>query len=259
MDISDYGFIITRHVNSEKTNKYWNNCVRCIRRFYPFRKIVIIDDNSNQSFVKADYDYRNVTIIQSEFPGRGELLPYYYFLKYAFFKNAVIIHDSVFFHKRIHFEKFDKIKVLPLWHFPSDKENVKNTLRISTNLKNNNRIQSLLNKTDENVLSMNINKQHWRGVFGVQSYINLDFLKYLDMKYSITNMIKSVSCRADRCCLERIFGCLFCTEYNKLNKIKSLFGSIFKYQNWGYSYESYEQDISNNRLPKYIVKVWTGR
>ena len=79
------------------------------------------------------------------------------------------------------------------------------------------------------------------------------------MKYSITYMISAVSCRADRCCLERIFGCLFCTEYNKLNKIKSLFGSIFKYQNWGYSYESYEEDISKNRLPKYVVKVWTGR
>ena len=259
MDINDYGFIITRHVNSEKTNKYWNNCVRCIRRLYPFRKIVIIDDNSNQVFVNADYDYKNVVIIKSEFPGRGELLPYYYFLKYAFFKNAVIIHDSVFFHKRIHFEKFDKIKVLPLWHFPADKENVQNTIRISTNLKNNYNIQTQLNKTDEMVINMNINKQNWRGVFGVQSYINLDFLKYLDMKYSITNMIKAVSCRADRCCLERIFGCLFCTEYNKLNKIKSLFGSIFKYQTWGYSYESYEQDISNNRLPKYVVKVWTGR
>jgi hypothetical protein len=132
MDMNDYGFIITRHVNSEKTNKYWNNCVRCIRRLYPFRKIVIIDDNSNQAFVNADYDYKNVVIIQSEFPGRGELLPYYYFLKYAFFKNAVIINDSVFFHKRIHFEKFDKIKVLPLWHFPGDKENVQNTMRISS-------------------------------------------------------------------------------------------------------------------------------
>ena len=43
----DYGFIITRHVNSEKTNKYWNNAIICIRTFYPQKKIVIIDDNSN--------------------------------------------------------------------------------------------------------------------------------------------------------------------------------------------------------------------
>ena len=53
--MDSYGFIITRHVNSEKTNKYWNKCVRCIRKFYPLRKIIIIDDNSNSDFIKADF------------------------------------------------------------------------------------------------------------------------------------------------------------------------------------------------------------
>jgi hypothetical protein len=259
MDMSDYGFIIARHVNSEKTNKYWNNCVRCIRRFYPFRKIVIIDDNSNQSFVKADFDYKNIEIIQSEHKGRGELLPYYYFLQRKFFNNAVIIHDSVFFHKRIHFERLNKIKVLPLWHFTSDKENVQNTLRISKNLKSNYYLQKLLNKSDDPIMKMEINQQKWRGVFGVQSYINYDFLKYLDIKYGIKNLINAVSCRADRCCLERIFGCLFSIEYKPLSKIKSLFGSISTYQQWGYNYDTYEEDILQKRLPKYVVKVWTGR
>ena len=36
--MDSYGFIITRHVNSEKTNKYWNKCVRCIRTFLPSKK-----------------------------------------------------------------------------------------------------------------------------------------------------------------------------------------------------------------------------
>ena len=40
-----FGFIITRHVNSVKTNNYWNHCVKLIRTFYPLRKIIIIDDN----------------------------------------------------------------------------------------------------------------------------------------------------------------------------------------------------------------------
>ena len=107
--MSSYGFIITRHVNSEKTNKYWNHAVRSIRRFYPFRKIVIIDDNSNQAFVREEYDYKNIQIVKSEYPGRGELLPYYYFYKNKYFDNAVILHDSVFFHKRIHFEKLNNL------------------------------------------------------------------------------------------------------------------------------------------------------
>ena len=61
--MSNYGFIITRHVNSETTNKYWNQSVKLIRSFYPLRKIVIIDDNSDQNFIKADFDYKNLTII----------------------------------------------------------------------------------------------------------------------------------------------------------------------------------------------------
>jgi hypothetical protein len=133
--MSSYGFIITRHVNSEKTNKYWNHAVRSIRRFYPFRKIVIIDDNSNQAFVRADYEYKNIQIVQSEYPGRGELLPYYYFHKNKYFNNAVILHDSVFFHKRIHFEKFKQERIIPLWHFDYN-ENMGNCMRLSKYLNN---------------------------------------------------------------------------------------------------------------------------
>ena len=77
--MDNYGFIITRHVNSAKTNKYWNNSIRCIRRFYPYKKIVIIDDNSNLEFLTAENDNTNVEFIQSQFCGRGELLPYYYY------------------------------------------------------------------------------------------------------------------------------------------------------------------------------------
>jgi GR25 family glycosyltransferase involved in LPS biosynthesis len=51
---------MTRHVNSEKTNNYWNNSILCIRRFYPDVKIIIIDDNSNYEFVKA-VDGRDLT------------------------------------------------------------------------------------------------------------------------------------------------------------------------------------------------------
>jgi hypothetical protein len=51
-----------------------------------------------------DFPYTNVIVLESQHKGRGELLPYYYFLKNKFFENAVIIHDSVFIHKRIQFE-----------------------------------------------------------------------------------------------------------------------------------------------------------
>lgn len=254
--MDSYGFIITRHVNSEKTNKYWNNCIKLIRTFYPYKKIVIIDDRSNYNYVKAEFDYKNLEIINSEFPGRGELLPYYYYLKRKFFKNAVIVHDSVFFHKRINFDLLNGMKVLPLWFFYSDKENLVNTRRISARLKNSILINNKVSN-EFNVLGMNIDK--WYGCFGVQSYINLEFLQFIEQKYGITNLIPVVECRADRCCLERIFGTIFFSESPNLFKMKSLFGDIMKYQKWGYTYDQYIKHIKKGFVPASVVKVWTGR
>ena len=58
--MSDYGFIITRHVNSEKTNKYWNHSVKSLQFFYPDKQIIIIDDNSNEEYVKTEINMKNV-------------------------------------------------------------------------------------------------------------------------------------------------------------------------------------------------------
>jgi hypothetical protein len=251
-----FGFIITRHVNSELTNKYWNHSVKLIRTFYPHRKIVIIDDNSNYNYVKPEFDYRNLQIIQSEFPGRGELLPYYYFLKMKFFKNAVILHDSVFFHRRINFEKINGVNVMPLWFFYSDTENVENTKRIMRSLKN---YQTLESKLTKDVVALGMTHQKWIGCFGVQSYINLNFIEAIENKYNITNLVNVVKTRPDRCCLERIFGCIFSTESPTLYRKKSLFGDIMKYQRWGYSYNEYMQHLKKGTIPRVIVKVWTGR
>jgi hypothetical protein len=253
---TNYGFIISRHVNSEKTNKYWNNNVKLLRTFYPNKLIVIIDDNSKQEYVKADFHYKNIKVIQSEFPGRGELLPYYYFYKNKFFDNAIIIHDSTFIHKKINFEKILGHKVLPLWHFDSDTENLQNTQRIASSLSNNIAIQQRLS-LNENILGLIHLK--WVGIFGVQSFINHTFLCQVQNKYNIFNMISVIKNRKDRCCLERIMGAIFSTEVPRLNIQKSLFGRIFDYQTWGYSYEQYTNDIKNGRLPKLVVKIWSGR
>jgi len=254
--MESYGFILTRHVVSEHTNQYWNQCVKLLRTFYPLKQIVIIDDNSKPEFVRAEFEYQNVTIVQSEFSGRGELLPYYYFIKNAFFDNAVIIHDSVFFHKRIPFESFQNIKVLPLWHFYADKENMENTFRISEVLRNSWEIKKKISLND---MVLGLKHLKWYGCFGCQSYINRQFLLALENKYGLTNMIVTVRNRKDRCCLERIFGAIFFTEYKNIVDRKSLFGDIMKYQKWGYSYNDYKADLKKGTVPKAIVKVWTGR
>ena len=254
-----YGFIITRHVHNNTTNKYWNHCVRCIRRFYPFRKIVIIDDNSNQQFIKADFEYTNVEIVKSEYPGRGELLPYYYFYKNKYFRDAVIIHDSVFFHRRIKFESLGKTTtVLPLWHFEY-KENVENCLRLSNVLhsKHKGAIQQKLALEPVQTFGFRTT-DIWYGCFGVQSYINHQFLSLLQQKYNLFGLLVVVRNRTDRCSLERILGAVFYTENPMLYKRPSLLGNIWKYTKWGTSFGEYCANMEKyRRLP--MVKVWSGR
>lgn len=257
--MSNYGFIITRHVNSEQTNRYWNQSVKLIRTFYHLRQIVIIDDNSDQNFVKADFDYENLTVIQSQFPKRGELLPYYYYLKYKWFPNAVIIHDSLFVHKRIHFETFN-MPVIPLWHHNYDKENLHNLIRIASSLKNNSVLINKIYEKEEFVINLGFSNDKFNLCFGGQCYIKLDFLQLLENKYNITNLVHVIHNRTDRCGLERILGLLFCQEYPKLLKINSLFGDILKKRrSFNYNYNDYMNDLNQKKIIHPFVKVWTGR
>ena len=98
-----FGFIMLRHVNNELTNSYWINCYNCIRTHYPENSIIIIDDNSNYNFITNKELYKT-TIINSEYPKRGELLPYYYYLHNKLFDVAVIMHDSAFINKIYRYE-----------------------------------------------------------------------------------------------------------------------------------------------------------
>ena len=219
---TDYGFILTRYVNSEKTNKYWNQCVKQLIQFYPFRKIVIIDDHSKTEFLKADEPYPNVTIIHSEHQGRGELLPYLYFAVNKWFDYAVIIHDSVFFEQRIPFENY-KFPVIPLWYFPN--------IHIHSHYNNNMKIANILNYP--NILKYNIAKnKKLLGCFGVQSFIKYEFLIYIIKKYGLVRL--------------------------ELRKYQTILGNIFDY-NFGGTYEKYIQDKINNKINKPVIKVFTGR
>ena len=257
--MGSYGFIITRHVNSKQTNKYWNHCVKLIRTIYPLKQIIIIDDNSNQNYVSSEHKYSNLTIIQSEYFQRGELLPYIYYLKYKWFPNAVIIHDSLFFHLKIHFEKLS-VPVLPLWHHSYDKENQFNIIRIASALNNTHNIIKKLLKPNEVVTNMGFSNDKFNLCFGGQCYINLSFLELLQNKYNIVSLVNVIKNRSDRCALERILGAIFCEEYPKLLKINSLFGNIFKHPGaFKYTYYDYKKDLATNKIVCPVVKVWSGR
>jgi hypothetical protein len=244
---TDFGFIMTRHVNSEKTNNYWNINARLLNKFYPNKLIVIIDDNSNKKYLKQLFKLKDILIIQSKYPKRGELLPYIYFLNNKWFESAVIIHDGIFIHKRVSFEKI-KCSVLPLWHFTNS--------HTKTHLKNNLRLANILKYSQ--IIKYNLlNNNAYNGCFGVQSFISHKFLVHLNNKYKIQNLLFYVHTREDRCSLERIMGLLFFLE----TKIKySLIGDISKQHSaFGYTYENYINDIKKKIIPSYIIKVFTGR
>ena len=229
-----FGFIMLRHVNNELTNSYWINCYNCIRTHYPENSIIIIDDNSNYNFITNKELYKT-TIINSEYPKRGELLPYYYYLHNKLFDVAVIIHDSVFINEYIDMS-VDKYKIL--WEFEHDWDQKNDELRM-INVFN-----------DLELTYFYKNKHLWKGCFGAMSIIKHDYLCYINNKYDISKLLNCILNRYNRCSFERVFACLL--QIN--GKKETLLGNIHKYCPWGISFADKDK---YNHLP--LLKCWTGR
>lgn len=243
------GFIITRHVTNEATNRYWNESYRCIRKFYPNEIIMIIDDNSKTKFVKQEDDIflTNCFIIKSEFPGSGELLPYYYFLKYRLFDKAVILHDSVFIQRWIDFDSMTETGC-PLWHFvqyPTD-----NTVEETELLR-------VMDHSDE-LEHLYWNKDLWKGCFGAQVVISYDFLLKLEEKYHFTRLTSKINYREKRSQFERVIAVLLTAENKELETKPSIYGVIYSYIQWGIPYEVYLEQ-RGTILKQELIKVWTTR
>jgi|UniRef100_A0A6C0D3T6 hypothetical protein len=228
------GFIILRHVNNELTNKYWIKCVNSIRQYYPENNILIIDDNSNYEYITEETLYKT-TIINSEYPKRGELLPYYYFLHNKLFDIAVIIHDSVFINKYIDMN-VEKYKII--WDFNHGADQIEDETKMI----------DVFN--DVELKEFYENKDLWTGCFGCMSIITHDYLTYINNKYDISKLLDYVLSRYNRCSFERVIACLLQKEGNK----EVLLGSIHDYCNWGIHFNDIDK---YEHLP--LIKCWTGR
>ena len=229
-----FGFIILRHVNNELTNKYWVKCVNSIRQYYPENNILIIDDNSNYEYITKETLYKT-TIINSEYPKRGELLPYYYYLHNKLFDIAVIIHDSVIVNKYIDMS-VEKYKFL--WEFEHNWDHIEDETRM-INIFNDLELKRFYE-----------NKHLWKGCFGCMTIITHDYLTYVNNKYDISKLLDYVLNRYNRSSFERIIACLL----QKEGKKETLLGNIHKYCKYG---------IKFNEVDKYkhlpLIKHWSGR
>jgi hypothetical protein len=255
IECDDIVFIITRYIKDETTNKYWYNCYSSIRKVYPNVKIIIIDDNSPYKNTNIDNKLVNCKIIKSEYPQRGELLPYYYFHKYKYAKKAIILHDSVFINREIDINNVNTYKFL--WnfrhqHFDPDRD-----------------AYNIISKLNDSKLN-SFYKDHtkWNGCFGSMSIITWNFLDKINTKYNFFDtMLSNIKNRHDRICFEQIFGCI-CTYIDK--RRDTVFGDIHEWRhsiqnkgcklqsNWHIRYDEYNK--CNNIFNKEpIMKVWTGR
>ena len=98
------------------------------------------------------------------------------------------------------------------------------------------------------------------GCFGVQSYISRRFLIHLDMMFNLNALIPLITCRTDRCSLERIMAAMFHVGNPKLYYSKSLLGNISThYKSFKYNFNEYDKDFKHQRIKNKIIKVWTGR
>jgi hypothetical protein len=233
--MTEFGFIMLRHVNNSLTNSYWIHSYNCIRKYYPENKILIIDDNSNYNFITDEKLYKT-TIINSEYPKRGELLPYFYYLSNKLFDSAVIIHDSVFINKYIDFS-VDNYKFL--WEFEHTCDQIEDESKM------------ILCFNDPELTEFYHKRYSWKGCFGGMTIITHDFLTRLNDKYDMSKLLEFITSRYNRCSFERVIACLLQKTYKK----ETLLGNIHQYCPWGIPFnEKYKWEYL---LP--VIKVWTGR
>jgi len=239
-----FGFYILRHVSNEETNELWQHCYQCIRKFHQ-EKIIIIDDNSKKEYLSPlPVD---VELIESDFPGRGEILPYYYFHRDRPFDIAIMLHDSMFLTTKLNIQDFQGLRFL--WKFEDHRFDVPPFYQ---------RLILLLQKSQP-LLQLSTQPDKWVGCFSVMSICHWNAIDFLHKTFNLFHLLKAVVIREDRMGLERCFS-LCCHVAGFVEpKNAAIFGDISNFpRKWGYySWKNYKEENYPKIFP--IVKVWVGR
>ena len=237
-----YVFVILRNIQKTSDNDLWLSAYQSIRQYYT-NQIVIIDDNSSLNTFNGKLV--NTEIIQSEYNGAGEILPYHYFLKEKWADTMIFLHDSMVIHRLFTDDELDH-EVVVHWHFnEKDKAIVKKSVAL---------LSYLTKSTEIEEYALN---GLWNGVFGGASIIDLSVVEMLEEKYKITNLVNFIRTRKQRQLVERVLGMILSYEKN----VTSNFGDIMKYP---YSFQSNNlktamHNISQANYNTAIIKLWRGR
>jgi hypothetical protein len=233
-----FGFIVLRHVSSVSNDIYWKMSYKHIRKYYPENLIIIIDDNSKEEYIDKEFEKTiyKTTIIASEYPGRGELLPYIYFSRLKFFDTAVIIHDSVFINSIIN---IDVETYSILWTFSHTWDEPINEINLLSKLDNS-----------EELVNFYRQKDKWLGCFGGMSIVNYEYVNFLNNRYNFSRLIDHIKNRYDRMRFERVIACILQFQA----PFKTSFGRIHSYCEYGITLKEIDKI---KHLP--VIKVWVGR
>jgi hypothetical protein len=247
-DNHSYVFVILRNIRHTKDNDLWISSYNSIRRFYT-NPIKIIDDNSSINTFNGKLI--DTEVIQSEWNGAGEILPYYYFMKHKWAERMIFIHDSMFLSRPFNVSELsDSVRFH--WYFLNKKDDRKYIAYLSA-LSNS---EPLIDYSKQSSL--------WKGCFGATTIIDLDIVHKLEEKYGMfSRLVMAIRARPEREMFERIFGMILFYEGYVTDLKCSNFGDIHRYPN---AFESQFQTVelaSQQMLASgyesAIVKVWRGR
>ena len=237
-----YVFVILRNIQKTSDNDLWLSAYQSIRQYYT-NQIIIIDDNSSLNTFNGKLV--NTEIIQSEYNGAGEILPYHYFLKEKWADTMIFLHDSMVIHRLFTDDELDH-EVVIHWHFnEKDKAIVKKSVALLSYLTKSKEIEEYI-----------VNGE-WVGVFGGASIIDLSVVEMLEEKYKITNLVNFIRTRKQRQLVERVLGMILSYEKN----VTSNFGDILKYPK-NFETNNLQISIHNISQANYntaIIKLWRGR
>lgn len=245
-----YVFVILRNIRTPRDNDLWMSSYQSIRKFYT-NKIIIIDDNSDINTVNGKLV--NTEVIQSEYNGAGEILPYYYFLKNKWADTMIFLHDSMFLNRLFTSEELDGT-IRFHWHF--DNTELKNDRKIGTYL-------SMLSNYDALLAFANQPDSIWKGCFGGAAIMDLAIVQHLEETYSFFSiLVMSIRSRKDREIFERLLGIVLYHE-RMIGDSVSNFGNIVQYPDSFQSQISTPEQgahaISQKGYNSAIIKVWRGR
>jgi hypothetical protein len=244
-----YVFVILRHLRNAQDNALWTASYQSIRTYYTNR-IIIIDDNSQVNTFNGSLV--NTEVIESEYRGAGEILPYFYFFQHKWADRMIILHDSMTLHRPFRPAELEGILRFH-WHF-SMKEmtyHVKMALQFSS-MRHHEGLLAFLNGASQ-----------WKGCFGGAAMISYDAVEHLEKKYGFfSTLVLAIKTRKDREAFERMLGVVAFFEKMVEMETCSTFGDIIRYPGAftdNMNKETTAHQVQQANYDTAILKVWRGR